>query len=297
MSDSFVKLPSKLLFNPEISSLELRLLGVLMFHAAMNKTEPGHIKYGAEKLGKQIGVGRIACRKALLNLENFRLIKIKHRGNLANESYGLSNDIELTVSDGLKVLENGGSPETGDQYLNDTGNQYLNDTGHPYLKDTGVYLKDTGVYLKDTGHIDDRFKINLDLNKPKAREGAPAPARMRGQNEPADVAAGRTMPDGDANAVAQNSAKEVQAAPVQTELEDFCLVSAFFEAFPGLQPWINLSRIGGYIGLQPIGKLGKQHLDAEGEKVRGWFGLRGVKLVFVPVNKVLKGQILKGSAA
>ena len=120
---------------------------------------------------------------------------------------------------------------------------------------------------------------------------------MRGQNEPADVAAGRTMPDGDANAVAQNSAKEVQAAPVQTELEDFCLVSAFFEAFPGLQPWINLSRIGGYIGLQPIGKFGKQHLDAEGEKVRGWFDLRGVKLVFVPVNKVLKGQILKGSAA
>ena len=305
MSDSFVKLPSKLLFNPEISSLELRLLGVLMFHAAMNKTEPGHIKYGAEKLGKQIGVGRIACRRALLGLENFRLIKIKHRGNLTNESYGLSNDIELTVSDGLKVLENGGSPETGgqylndtgNQYLNDTGNQYLNDTGHPYLNDTGVYLKDTGVYLKDTGHIDDRFKINLDLNKPRARGGAPAPAHTREQNEPADVTAGRSMPDGDADAVAKNSAKEVLAAPVQTELEDFCLVSAFFEDFPGLQPWINLSRIGGYIGLQPIGKLGKQHLDAEGTKVRGWFDLRGVKLVFVPVNKVLKGQILKGSAA
>lgn len=305
MSDSFIKLPSKLLFNPEISSLELRLLGVLMFHAAMNKTEPGHIKYGAEKLGQQIGVGRESCRKALKKLQNLNFLKIKHRGNLINESYGISNDIELTISDGLKFLENGGSPEKGYLHLNEAGNlplNYagnlpLNCAGHLPKKKADLPKKWADLPLNEAGHIDDRFKINLDLNKPRARGGAPAPAHTREQNEPADVTAGRTIPDGDADAIAENSAKEVQAAAAQTELEDFCLVSAFFEAFPGLQSWVNISRIGGYIGLQPIGSLGKQRLDVESSKVSGWFGLRGVKLVFVPVNKVLKGQILKGSAA
>lgn len=289
MSDSFIKLPSKLLFNPEISSLELRLLGVLMFHAAMNKTEPGHIKYGAEKLGQQIGVGRESCRKALKKLQNLNFLKIKHRGNLINESYGISNDIELTISDGLKFLENGGSPEKGDLYLNNAG--------HLPKKKADLPKKWADLPLNEAGHIDDRFKINLDLNKPRARGSAPAPAHTREQNEPADVTAGRTIPDGDADAIAENSAKEVQAAAVQTELEDFCLVSAFFEDFPGLEPWVRFSKVGGYFALQPIGNLGKQRLDVESSKVRSWFDLHGAKLIFESATKVLKGQILKGSAA
>ena len=164
MSDSFIKLPSKLLFNPEISSLELRLLGVLMFHAAMNKTEPGHIKYGAEKLGQQIGVGRESCRKALKKLQNLNFLKIKHRGNLINESYGISNDIELTISDGLKFLENGGSPEKGDLYLNNAGHLPLNNAGHLPKKKADLPKKWADLPLNEAGHIDDRFKINLDLN-------------------------------------------------------------------------------------------------------------------------------------
>lgn len=295
MSDSFIKLPSKLLFNPEISSLELRLLGVLMFHAAMNKTEPGHIKYGAEKLGQQIGVGRESCRKALKKLQNLNFLKIKHRGNLINESYGISNDIELTISDGLKFLENGGSPEKGDLYLNNAGHLPLNNAGHLPKKKADLPKKWADLPLNEAGHIDDRFKINLDLNKPRARGSAPAPAHTREQNEPADVTAGRTIPDGDADAIAENSAKEVQAAAVQTELEDFCLVSAFFEAFPELEPWVRFSKVGGYFALQPIGKLGKQRLDGEAQKVSGWFTLHGAKLVFESATKVLKGQILRGA--
>ena len=304
MSDSFIKLPSKLLFNPEISSLELRLLGVLMFHAAMNKTEPGHIKYGAEKLGQQIGVGRESCRKALKKLQNLNFLKIKHRGNLINESYGISNDIELTISDGLKFLENGGSPEKGDLYLNNAGHLPLNNAGHLPKKKADLPKKKADLPkkwadlpLNEAGHIDDRFKINLDLNKPRARGSAPAPAHTREQNEPADVTAGRTIPDGDADAIAENSAKEVQAAAVQAELEDFCLVSAFFEDFPGLEPWVRFSKVGGYFALQPIGNLGKQRLDVESSKVRSWFDLHGAKLIFESATKVLKGQILKGSAA
>lgn len=287
MSDSFIKLPSKLLFNPEISSLELRLLGVLMFHAAMNKTEPGHIKYGAEKLGQQIGVGRESCRKALKKLQNLNFLKIKHRGNLINESYGISNDIELTISDGLKFLENGGSPEKGDLYLNNAGHLPLNNAGHLPKKKADLPKKWADLPLNEAGHIDDRFKINLDLNKPRARGSAPAPAHTREQNEPADVTAGRTIPDGDADAIAENSAKEVQAAAVQTELEDF----------PGLEPWVRFSKVGGYFALQPIGNLGKQRLDVESSKVRSWFDLHGAKLIFESATKVLKGQILKGSAA
>ena len=170
MSESFIKIPSKLIFHPDISPLEIRVLSVLMFWGGLNKERPGHVLFGAEKLGQQIGVGRIACRKALLHLENLNLIVINRRGNLVNGSYGLSSDIELTIEHGMEFLQNGGSADEGDLYLKDTGHLYLNDTGKDddlYLKDTGtciqndtdLYLNDTGVYLKDTGHIDDRFKI------------------------------------------------------------------------------------------------------------------------------------------
>ena len=64
MSESFIKIPSCLAFNPELTSLELRVLMALIFWSGINTQEPGHIKYGAEKLGQQIGIGRTACRKA-----------------------------------------------------------------------------------------------------------------------------------------------------------------------------------------------------------------------------------------
>ncbi len=236
-------------------------------------------------------------QKSIKKLQNLNFLKIKHRGNLINESYGISNDIELTISDGLKFLENGGSPEKGDLYLNNAGHLPLNNAGHLPKKKADLPKKWADLPLNEAGHIDDRFKINLDLNKPRARGSAPAPAHTREQNEPADVTAGRTIPDGDADAIAENSAKEVQAAAVQTELEDFCLVSAFFEDFPGLEPWVRFSKVGGYFALQPIGNLGKQRLDVESSKVRSWFDLHGAKLIFESATKVLKGQILKGSAA
>lgn len=162
-------------------------------------------------------------------------------------------------------------------------------------------FKDYPGCQNTTPHKDLNFK-NLNL-KTKTRAQAyedgclkptdtDAESPEKRKTEPDDVASGRTMPDGDADTVAKNSAKEVQAAPTQTELEDLCLVSAFFEVFPELQSWVNISRIGGYIGLQPIGKIAEKRINIAGGMIREWFEHKGVNLVFIPSTQVLKGQIL-----
>ena len=280
MSQSFVKLPSKLIFHPDISALELRVLSVLIFWSGLNTKEGGHIKYGAEKLGKQIGVGRIACRKALLTLQSLKLIKINHRGNLANESFGLSNDIELTVDDGVKFLENGGSPEEGNLYKNDTGYLYLNNTGEQYQNDTGVYLNDTGVYLNDTGHIDDRFKININLNKIRARE--------RTHNAPADVTAGRSMP----TSGSAGSASKAEAEGSQLDIEDLCLWQAFKSEFPQRSPWFQLVRAQHRLIMRGIGKMGDDMLCRAWPEVLSWFSGRGFKIEKAAQNQRFYSEIV-----
>lgn len=280
MSQSFVKLPSKLIFHPDISALELRVLSVLIFWSGLNTKEGGHVKYGAEKLGKQIGVGRIACRKALLKLQNLNLIKINHRGNLANESFGLSNDIELNITEGLKFLENGGSPEEGNLYQKDTGYLYLNNTGKQYKKDTGVYLNDTGVYLNDTGHIDDRFKININLNKIRARE--------RTHNAPDDVTSGQSMP----TSGFAGSASKADVEGSQLDIEDLCLWRAFKDDFPQRAPWFQLVRAQHRLVMRGIGKMGDDMLCRAWDEVLAWFAVRGTKIEKAAENQRFFSEIV-----
>lgn len=280
MSQSFVKLPSKLIFHPDITALELRVLSVLIFWSGINTKDDGHVKFGAEKLGKQIGISRMACRKALLKLQNLNLIKINHRGNLANESFGLSNDIELNINEGLKFLENGGSPEEGDLYKKDTGHLYINDTGTCIQKDTDLYKKDTGVYKKYTGHIDDRFKININLNKIRARE--------RTHNAPDDVTSGQSMP----TSGFAGSASKADVEGSQLDIEDLCLWRAFKDDFPRRAPWFQLVRAQHRLIMRGIGKMGDDMLCRAWDEVLAWFAVRGTKIEKAAENQRFFSEIV-----
>ena len=296
MSESFVKTPSSLIFNPEISPLELRVLMVLMFWSGINTQEPGHIKYGAEKLGKQIGIGRIACRKALLRLQALNLIRINHRGNLVNESYGISNDIELTLASGIEFLQKGSSADNGHLYLNDTGGLYLKDTGKGsdlYLKDTGdlyqkntdLYLKDTHLYLKDTGHIDDRFKININLNKiGRAQAGAPARTHEHPHNETGDVAPVRSKPT-------EESARNVVAASSAPNNADQVLLRDLQAAFTDIFSDLSLSKAGNTYILRKKGKYALIE-DVRLREVVYWLCARGLDARIMDTQTRVLGEVL-----
>lgn len=307
MSESFVKTPSSLIFNPEISPLELRVLMVLMFWSGINTQEPGHIKYGAEKLGKQIGVGRVACRRALLRLRELNLITINHRGNLVNESYGLSNDIELTLAAGIEFLQKGSSADKGHLYLKDTGDLNQNDTGDAsnlYLNDSGqasdLYLKDTGnlnhlntdlnhlnthLNQNDTGHIDDRFKININLNKiGRAQTGAPARTHERTHNETGDGAPVRSMPK-------EESARDVVAASSAANNADQVLLRDLQAAFTDIFSDLSLSKAGNTYILRKKGKYALIE-DVRLREVVYWLCARGLDARIMDTQTRVLGEVL-----
>lgn len=278
---SFVKLPTDLLTVTNITASEKLMLAALIYFSIddTNKTYIGNYK-----LADFLRTSRAAIVRSLKNLEKYNYIIINPRKNSSK-----SNEITLTVGRGIDFAL-AGAQNSSKGYQIDTPEETQFDTP----KETQF---DTRGYQIDTPHIDNRFKyldLNLNTRETGTQFGTP---RADSNIAPADGAAGRSMPDGEADAAADNMAKDVSAAAAQTELEDFCLVSAFFEVFPGLAAWVYLSRVGGYISMQPIGKMGERKLDEVKKEVAGWFELRGVKLAFLPVNEKLKGVVLNKEAA
>jgi len=278
MSEQFIKLPKQILFCDELSPLEMRLLSVLLYWGGLNKKEPNHIKYGAEKLGKQIGVGRQACRRALLRLEELRFIDINHRGNLSNESYGISNDIELNIYRGIDFVLNGGSEQkAGNLYQNSTGYLSQKDAGDPHLNDTALYLNDTGVYLNDTG------LCAIDLNKINLNK---IHARARTKKATDDVASVRSMPCQQADD--ESARKEVVGS--QCELTDYILVDDFKREFEDILPLITLFKIGNEWGVRPFMRLPERAIRAI--EIRSFFEKRGQKITFFEAKTHKNGEII-----
>ena len=281
---SYVQIPNEL-FKANLTSLQFRFLANFIRISGLNN---GHSFFGYPNLANINQCGKVAAIKTVQELEKLGFIQVVERGNRSR-----SNDILLTLDKGLSRLNSGENDEIKG-YLKDTPN-----TKEGYLKDTRGYLKDTPGYLKDTPHKDLKDLNNLNLNNIHG-EGylnhTPTPAESSEEKkiEPADVATGRSMPDGEQ--VAENSAISEQVAPIQTDLEDFCLVEAFFGTFPNLRPWVKFAKVGGYFALQPIGSIGEKHLNEAKKRAAGWFELRSLKLAFVPANQILKGVILGGAA-
>ena len=287
---AFVKIPEELL-DADITAAQFRILANLIKYSF----DDGHSYIGYTKLAEACYTSKGFIVKSMKELEEKGFVQISHRGKFSR-----SNDVLLTFENGLKKRRVSGEILAGAPLkgsLNETPKRSLNESPKGSLNESPKgSLNESHGSLKETPHKDIRFKYqDLNLNTRETGSLNHTPGVNSKYMEPDDVASGRTMPGGDADTVAENSAKEVGAAPTQTELEDFYLVSAFFEAFPELEPWVRFSKVGGYFALQPIGKLGKQRLDGEAQKVSGWFTLHGAKLVFESATKVLKGQILRGA--
>ena len=295
---SYIAIPEELL-EVNISAAQFRALIHIIKNTYSSGKYAGCCCLGYRILADKCFTDKSAIIKTIRQLEGLGFIEIDKR-----EKFNRSNALRLTLENGLKRCRSGMAvPERGSFYgcQNTTDNGCQNTTDNGCQNTTQGCLKTTLGCQNTTPHKDLNFK-NLNL-KTKTRAQAyedgclkptdtDAESPEKRKTEPDDVASGRTMPDGDADTVAKNSAKEVQAAPTQTKLEDFCLVSAFFEVFPELQSWVNISRIGGYIGLQPIGKIAEKRINIAGGMIREWFEHKGVNLVFIPSTQVLKGQIL-----
>lgn len=277
MSESFIKLPSILISSPEISPLELRLLAKLIFWSGVNKKENNHVKYGSEKLGAQIGIGRAACRRALLKLQSLQFINITQRGNIDNQSYGISNDIELTLERGVCFLKSGGfSKSAGYLSQNDSGNLSLNDSGNVNQKEPALDLNDSGVDLNDSGHIDDRDIIKLESNKITR-------ACARTKAESGDVAPDLSKPI--------MNRQGSQCGENELDLEHYTLAQAFFDEFSNDLFKFQLVSIDKYLCLRPY-KAFRDIFDNAFDKAAAWFEARGVVLQRLKWSQHYQNEII-----
>ena len=279
---SFVKIPDELL-DADITAAQFRILANLIKYSF----DDGHSYIGYTKLAEACYTSKGFIIKSIKELEQKGFIQVSHRGKFSR-----SNDIVLTFDNGLKKCRKSG------EKISDTARKgSLNETPQGSLNETPQgSLNETYGSLNETPHKDIRFKYqDLNLNTRETGSLLNTPRANSNYIAPDDVASGRSMPDGEQ--VAESSARKDEVESAQTELEDFCIISAFFEVFPAIKPWINISKVGGYIAIQPIGILGERYFSEIKERAAGWFALHNIKLVFVPANQKLKGQLLKGGAA
>lgn len=294
---SYLQLPDELL-HVELSATELRVLIQILKNTLSTGEKAGYCCWGYNNMALRCFVNKPTVIRALKNLEKMGFVDI-----IQSPGLNRANWIKATIDRGLsrcRLEIRGLVGNTFDVFVPQIENEgYKNDTAKGYKNDTEGYLNDTEGYLNDTPHIDLKFKNN-NYKKYIGKEGylnhTPTPAESSEEKkiEPADVATGRSMPDGEQ--VAESSAINEYVAPIQTDLEDFCFVEAFFGVFPNLRPWVKFAKVGGYFALQPIGSLGEKHLNEAKKRAAGWFELRGLKLAFVPANQILKGVILGGVA-
>ena len=278
---SFVKIPDELL-DADITAAQFRILANLIKYSF----DDGHSYIGYTKLAEACYTSKGFIIKSIKELEQKGFIQISHRGNFSR-----SNDITLTFDRGLKK-----SRKSGENLSGAARKGSLNETPQGSLNETPQgSLNETEGSLNETPHNDIRFKyqdLNLNTREQGSLLNTPISSSIE-KKEFSDVAENLSMPDG--GQAAESSAKEVSVAGIQTEIEDFCIFSAFFESFPTLKPWINISKVGNSIEIQPIGYLGEKYLGEIKDRAAGWISMRAMKPVFIPANKKLNGTLFKGA--
>ena len=223
-NESFSKIPTELIKSKAISNLEFRVLCVLIMISSYNN---GHSYFGSFKLSDMCGIGRAALRKALNNLLDMHLITVTQRG-----SFSRSNDICLTLSDGIKFLQLGGAAKnTPTVDLKDSPSVDLKDSPKVDLKDSRVDLKDSPVDLKEPP-IKKKDLNNLYLNKYNTANLNDSPYKngIKEESATADVAAVRSMPCGE-QVAAESLAKEACTADQAANTQDFIMLQTVKETF------------------------------------------------------------------
>ena len=204
----FAKIPTDLIKSKDISNLDFRVLSVLIMISSYNN---GHSFFGSFKLSDMCGIGRAALRKSLKNLAALHLVTITQRGQFSR-----SNDICLTLSDGLKFLQRGSVAKNPLEVdLKDSPQVDLNDS-RVDLNDSRVDLNDSPIKIKDLN--------NLYLNNitPVDLKDSPYKTEQNNYIATADVAAVRSMPTGEqvaGNTQQKEVCDETKAANIQAKVQ------------------------------------------------------------------------------
>ncbi len=274
---AFVKVPEELL-DLDITPGQLKILINLIRYSF----DDGHSYIGYAKLAKSCKTDKSALIKNIQKLAQLNLIEITHRG-----TFSRSNDIKLTFENGLlnsgRISEGNSDQNTTKGCLNNTPKGCLNDTPKGCLNDTHGCLN-------DTPHKDIRFKYQ-DLNKNARGEGCQNTTPRVGskQLEPADVTAGRTMPN---SGCAGSARKEGRAEGAQLDIEDYCLWQDFKLDFSGCYPWLQLVRVQNHLLIRGLGRMGEDILIKAWDEVKAWFAARGVVVEKVGQSQRFSGEII-----
>lgn len=264
---SFVMIPEELL-DVNMSAAQFRALINIIHNTYSNGKYAGCCCLGYQNLAKLCFTNKPVMIKIVQQLEKMGFVEINRR-----EKFNRSNAIKLTLESGLERCGSdiGESlPQThtliNERYLKDTDKRYLKDTDERYLKNTEGYLKDTEGYLKDTPHIDLKFKNqNLKNNNTErgylkdtpeggkggvvndsVLESVQMTAKVGNYIAPADVAAGRSMPN-------QESARKVQVE-TQAANDDKSLVEGIKANFKDIAADLELFKVGNQYGLRKKSK-------------------------------------------
>ncbi len=286
---SFVMIPEELL-DVDLSAAQFRAL----IHIINNTYSTG--KYaGCCCLGYRILADRCFTTKAAMintvrQLEQLGFVEIDKR-----EKFNRSNALRLTLEDGLKRCSSGMAvPDCSSfyGYEKDTDDRYENNTDKGYENNTLGYLKDTDGYLKDTPHIDLKFK-NQDLKNKnacaRAEHGYLKNTDEESKTAPADIAAGRSKPDG--GQAAESSAGNERDGATAAKSEDRLLLGAMKARFTDIFDDLSVSRAENTYILRKKGRFALIE-DVRLKEVAGWLSLRGYAVKIMPDDCRLAGEVL-----
>ena len=249
---SFVKLPTEIIFDKNLTAGEVRLLAALI-NFTLDDTNKTFI--GNYKLAEYLGTSRAAVLRSLKELSKKQYLSITPRKNSSK-----SNEILLTLERGINFALAGAQKKPLE------GNHFDTPQGNHFDTPQGNHFDTVGNHF-DTPHIDLKFK-NQDLlfkagkeqgnhfDTPEGGKGGVVndsvlesvqmTAKVGNHIAPADDATGRSMPN-------QESARKVQVE-TQAANDDKSLVEGIKANFKDIAADLEVFKVGNQYGLRKKSK-------------------------------------------
>lgn len=269
---SYIQVPTEWLLSGKISATQFRLICVIKLTS--RDFGDGMMSYlGFDKLAKGANLSRATVIREIKDLQNKGFLEVRQRANRSK-----SNGIELTLDKLQECLDE------------IEGSQ--NDTPEGCQNDTRGYQNDTPGYQNDTPHIDNRFK-NINLKFKYMGQGCqndtPKEMTTDSQLAPADIAAGRSMPNGGraAESSAGNERGGIGAALAEERLLLVSMRAIFTDIFEDL----SVSKAGNSYILRKKGKFALIE-DVRLKEVADWMRAKGLDARVLDVNTRVMGETL-----
>lgn len=274
---NFTAVPTDLVCDKNISHLEFRILCVLM-----SKSNDGYNSYlGYSRIAEYVGCSR---RVAITNINNLlskgyiTLTQRNHDKTNANLSSCIHlNFDELPVKTGM---DSDSSSTRGGVAGITRGGDDISPSSDS---------RSTRLVIQESPY-QDLNKQDLNINKKyNKKKFMPSDSNSTRYIEPADVTAGRTMPN---SGCAGSARKEGRAEGAQLDIEDYCLWQDFKLDFSGCYPWLQLVRVQNHLLIRGLGRMGEDILVKAWDEVKAWFAARGVVVEKVGQSQRFSGEII-----